>query len=107
MAAVAVARGGRQVRLSAVPNGWHAVRLTDHPDPNVDSGYSLEVSAARMLAQALKADTAIRVPTLEARMLRLQDGQLGEEGDWRPPWTLNEGQRLELADALLAAGGGS
>jgi hypothetical protein len=107
MAPVPARVGDRVVGLSVVRNGWHAIRLTDHPEPAVHSGHSIEVHAARELAAALRADEPVRIPTLEGRILALQGLRLGDEAAWDRAWILDAHQRPALADALTEAAGGS
>jgi len=95
-------RGARPVRLSVVRNGLCAVRVTDHPDPQVHAGHSLHCAPARELGAALKIGGSARVPTLEGRVLVLEGIRLGDEAVWHQAWTLDEQQRPALGEALIA-----
>lgn len=103
MPAVTAKRGERAVRLSVVPNGFCAVRLTDHPDPSVHAGYSLGHEQARQLADALIDGKPARVGTFDGRVLKLQGVRLFDEALPHAAWSLDEHQRPALGEALLRA----
>lgn len=106
VAAVQATRGDRSVRLSVVRNGFHAVRLTDHLDPSVHSGYSIGRHEARALAAALIGGEPATVNTHDGRVLRFRGIRLFDVAFPERAWTLDEHQRPALGEALLAAAEG-
>jgi hypothetical protein len=103
MASVAAKCAGRDVRLSVVRSGFHGIRLTDHPNPTVHSGYSIDRAVACCLADALLKGSPCRVNTFEGRVLELQGIRLGDTAVPERAWTLDEHERPALGRAILAA----